>query len=144
MIYELAVSGTVLAIWKGEKNTQARGYIMKAPKKPATIYRWVEDPTQACLGRTGNRVARVVEQEPVPGKIFVPAAGVAERARKAAGRFILYEKRGSLGVITAKVHNIGDVYDEIDALLDEIELDGDIQTIAIHTLNGLFALLPIR
>jgi hypothetical protein len=82
--------------------------------------------------------------EPIPGRISVPAGGVAERVRKAAGRFVRYEKRGNLGIITAKVQNVGEVYDEIDALLDEIERDKDIQAVAIYTLNGLFASLPIR
>ncbi len=117
---------------------------MKAPKKPATIFQWVEDPTQACFGQTRARVAEVMVTEPVPGRIVVPAGGVAERVRKAAGRFVLYEKRGNLGIITAKVQNVGDVYDEIDALLDEIEKDEDIRAVAIYTLNGLFASLPIR
>ena len=52
--------------------------------------------------------------------------------------------RADLGVITAKVQNVGEVYDEIDALLDEIERDEDIRAVAIYTLNGLFASLPIR
>ncbi|OPY11290.1 MAG: hypothetical protein A4E69_02939 [Syntrophus sp. PtaB.Bin138] len=113
---------------------------MKAPKKPAAIYEWMKDPTQTCPGQARDRVARVMEPEPIPGRISFPAAG----ARKDTGRFIVYEKRGSLGVITARVQNIGEVYDEIDALLDEIERDEDIRTISIFTLNGLFASLPIR
>ena len=117
---------------------------MKAPNKTATIFQFVNDPTQACAGQTRGRVAEVMVSEPVPGRIFVPAGGVAERVRKAAGRFVLYEKRGTLGVITAKVQNVGEVYDEIDALLDEIEKDEDIRAVAIYTLNGLFASLPIR
>ncbi len=113
---------------------------MKAPKKPATIFQWVKDPTQACPGQARDRVARAMEPEPIPGRISVPSGG----ARKETSRFIVYEKRGSIGVITAKVQNVGEVYDEIDALLDEIELDEDIRTISIFTLNGLFASLPIR
>lgn len=113
---------------------------MKAPKKPATIFQWMKDPTQTCPGQARDRVARAMEPEPIPGRISIPAGG----ARKETGRFIVYEKRGSIGVITAKVQNIGEVYDEIDALLDEIELDEDIRTISIFTLNGLFASLPIR
>jgi hypothetical protein len=113
---------------------------MKAPKKPATIYRWVQDPTEACQGQARGRAARAAEAEPIPGRISLPAAG----ARRETGRLIVYEKRGSLGVITAKVQNVGDVYDEIDALLDEIERDEDVRTISIYTLNGLFASLPIR
>jgi hypothetical protein len=113
---------------------------MKAPKKPATIYRWVEDPTQGCQGQTRGRAAKAAEAEPLPGRISFPAAG----ARKETGRLIIYEKRGSLGIITAKVQNVGEVYNEIDALLDEIERDEDIRTISIYTLNGLFASLPIR
>ena len=117
---------------------------MKAPNKPATIFQFVKDPTQACAGQARGRVAEVMVSEPIPGSIFVPAGGVAERVRKAAGRFVLYEKRGHLGVITAKVQNVGEVYDEIDALLDEIEKDEDVRAVAIYTLNGLFASLPIR
>lgn len=117
---------------------------MKAPNKTATIFQFVNDPTQACAGQARGRVAEVMVTEPVPGRIFVPAGGVSERVRKAAGRFVLYEKRGTLGIITAKVQNVGEVYDEIDALLDEIEKDEDIRAVAIYTLNGLFASLPIR
>ena len=113
---------------------------MKASKKPATIYEWMKDLTQTCPGQARDRVARVMEPEPIPGRISFPAAGT----RRETGPFIVYEKRGSLGIITAKVHNIGEVYDEIDALLDEIERDEDIRTISILTLNGLFASLPIR
>ncbi|MGE5799843.1 MAG: hypothetical protein ACM337_05905 [Syntrophaceae bacterium] len=117
---------------------------MKAPNKPATIFQFVNDPTQACLGQARARVAEVMVSEPIPGRIVVPAGGIAQRVRKAAGRFVLYEKRGNIGVITAKVQNIGEVYDEVDALLDEIEKDRDIRAVAIYTLNGLFALLPLR
>ena len=56
----------------------------------------------------------------------------------------MYEKQGPVGVITARVQNIGEVYDEIDALLDRIEKDKEIRAVAIYTLNGLFASLPIR
>jgi hypothetical protein len=142
--YKFSVPGTVYALEKGDQNKSRGGDIMKAPHKPATIFQWVDDPTQALFGQTRARVAEVMVSEPIPGKISVPAGGVAERVRKAAGRFVLYEKRGNLGVITAKVQNVGDVYDEIDALLDKIELDEDIQRIAIYTLDGLFASLPIR
>ena len=117
---------------------------MKAPNKPAMIFQFVNDPTQVCLGQARGRVAEVMVSEPIPGRIFVPAGGVAERVRKAAGRIVLYEKRSNIGVITAKVHNVGEVYDEIDALLDEIEKDEDVRAVAIYTLNGLFALLPLR
>jgi hypothetical protein len=117
---------------------------MKAPNKPAIILQFVNDPTKACLGQTRARVAEVMAVEPIPGRIFVPAGGVTERVRKAAGRFVRYEKRGNLGIITAKVQNVGEVYDEIDALLDEVERDKEIRAVAIYTLNGLFASLPIR
>ncbi len=117
---------------------------MKAPNKTATVLQWVDDPTQTCLGQARARVAEVMVSEPIPGRISVPAGGVVERVRKAAGRFVRYEKRGNLGIITAKVQNVGEVYDEIDALLDEIERDKDIRAVAIYTLNGLFASLPLR
>ncbi len=114
---------------------------MNAPNKPATVYQWIDDPTQSCKGQTR---ARVADAAAIPGRISLPSGRIAERVRKADSRLILYEKRGSLGIITAKVQNVGDVYDEIDILLDEIELDEEIRTIAIYTLNGLFASLPIR
>ncbi len=119
---------------------------MKAPKMTATIFQWVEDPTRAFSGQARGRVAEVMvtETEPIPGRNTAPAGGVAQRVRKASNRLVLYEKRGNLGVITAKVHNVGEVYDEIDILLDAIEKDEDIRTVAIYTLNGLFASLPIR
>ena len=117
---------------------------MKAPNKPATIFQFANDPTQACLGQARGRVAEVMVSEPIPGRIVVPAGGIAQRVRKAAGRFVLYEKRSNIGVITAKVQNVGEVYGEVDALLDEIEKDDDIRAVAIYTLNGLFALLPLR
>jgi len=117
---------------------------MKAPKKTATIFQWVEDPTRAFSGQARGRVAEVMVAEPIPGRITAPAGGVAQQVRKASNRLVLYEKRGNLGVITAKVHNVGEVYDEIDVLLDAIEKDEDIRAVAIYTLNGLFASLPIR
>ena len=117
---------------------------MKAPHKPVAIFQGIDDPTQAFFGQARARVAEIMVPEPIPERISVPAGGVEERVRKAAGRFVLYEKRGSLGIITAKVQNVGEVYDEIDALLDAIEKDEDIRAVAIYTLNGLFASLPIR
>ena len=117
---------------------------MKAPNNPATIFQWVTDPTETCLGQTRARVAEVMVTDPIPGRVFVPAGGYAARARKVAERIVLYEKQGPVGVITARVQNVGEVYDEIDALLDEIEKDEDIRAVAIYTLNGLFASLPIR
>jgi hypothetical protein len=108
------------------------------------IFQFVNDPTQDFQGKARGRVAEVMVSEPIPGRIFVPAGGVAARVRKVAGRFVRYEKRGNLGIITAKVQNVGVVYDEIDALLDEIEKDEEIRAVAIYTLNGLFASLPIR
>jgi hypothetical protein len=134
----------VLALKEGDQNKSRGGDIMRAPKETATIFQWIEDPTQVWLGQTKGRVAEVMVTEPLPGRIIVPAGGVAARVRKAAGRFVCYEKRGNLGIITAKVQNVGEVYDEIDALLDEIEKDEDIRAVAIYTLNGLFASLPIR
>lgn len=117
---------------------------MKAPNKPATLFQFVNDPTQVCQGQERGRMAEVMVSEPIRGRALAPAGGVTERVRKAAGRFVRYEKRGHLGIITAKVQNVGEVYDEIDALLDEIERDKDIRAVAIYTLNGLFASLPIR
>jgi len=117
---------------------------MKTPKQPATVYQWVTDPTEACPGQTRARVAEVMVTDPFPGRVFVPAGGNAARVRNTARRIVLYEKNGHVGVITAKVQNVGEVYDEIDALLDEIERDEDVRTVAIFTLSGLFASLPIR
>jgi hypothetical protein len=118
--------------------------MMRAPDKAPTVIPWVTNPTETCIGRTRARVAEVMVSEPIPGRIVVPAKGQAAQVRTAAGRFVLYEKRGNIGVITAKVQNVGEVYDEIDALLDEIERDEGIRAVAIYTLNGLFALLPLR
>lgn len=117
---------------------------MKAPNKTATIYQWVAEPTETCLGQTRARVAEVMVPDAIPGRVFVPAGGYAAQVRKVVGRFVLCEKKGEVAVITAKVNNVGEVYDEIDALLDEIEKDKNIRTVAIFTLNGLFASLPIR
>jgi hypothetical protein len=117
---------------------------MKAPNKTATICQWVTDPTDTCIGQTRARVAEVMVTEPIPGRIFVPAGGVATRVRKVPERIVNYEKRGPVGIITARVQNIGEAYDEIDALLDRIEQDKEVQVVAIYTLNGLFASLPIR
>jgi hypothetical protein len=113
---------------------------MKASKKPAAIHQWVKDPTQACQGQARERAARAAEAEAIPVRIPFPAAG----ARKETGRHLVYEMGGSRGVITAKVQNVGEVCDEIDALLDEIERDEEVRMISIYTLNGLFASLPIR
>lgn len=117
---------------------------MKAPIKTATIYQWVADPTQACLGKTRNRVAEVMIADTIPGRVFVPAGGAAARVRRIPERLVTYEKRGAVGIITARAENVGDLYDEIEALLDRIEGDEEIQVVAIYGLNGLFASLPIR
>jgi len=142
--YKIALPGTALALEKIEQKTERGGDIMKAPNKTATICQWVADPTETCIGQTRARVAEVMVTEPIPGRIFVPAGGVATRVRKVPERIVKYEKRGPVGVITARVQNIGEAYDEIDALLDRIEQDKEVQVVAIYTLNGLFASLPIR
>ena len=117
---------------------------MKAPNRTATIYQWVADPTQTCLGKTRARVAEVMTADAIPGRVFVPAGGNAARVRRLPERLVRYEKRGPVGIITARVENVGEVYGEIDALLDRIERDDEIRVVAIYTLNGLFASLPIR
>ncbi len=117
---------------------------MRTPNKATTVFLRIANPMETCIERTRARVAEIILPDPVPGKVHVPAGGNAAQARKAVGRFVLYEKKGSVGVITAKVNNVGEVYDEIDALLDEIEKDRDIRNVAIFTQNGLFASLPIR
>ena len=117
---------------------------MKAPKRTATVYQWVADPTQACLGRTRDRVAEVMAAEPIPGRVYIPAGAAATRGRRLPEPLVKYEKRGFLGVITARVENVGEVFDEIDALLDRIERDREVRFVVIYTLNGLFASLPIR
>jgi hypothetical protein len=117
---------------------------MKAPKKTTSLFRWAVDLTAACIGQTRARVAEVMISDAIPGRGYVPSAGNVARARKEVSRLVLYEKRGDVGFITAKVNNVGEVYDEIDALLDEIERDKNIRTVAIFTLDGLFAALPIR
>ena len=117
---------------------------MRAPNKATTVFQWVIDPMETCIGRTRARVAEVMVPDLVPGRVHVPVGGHAAQARMAVDRFVLYEKKGSVGVITAKVNNVGEVYDEIDSLLDEIEKDEGVRTVAIFTLNGLFASLPIR
>jgi hypothetical protein len=117
---------------------------MKAPKKTTSIFQWAADPIATYIGQTRARVAEMMVSDPIPGRVYVPAAGHAARAWKEVSQLILYEKKGDVGVITTKVNNVGEVYDEIDALLDEIEKDESVRSIAIFTLNGLFASLPIR
>lgn len=117
---------------------------MEAQKKTAAIYQWIADPTQAGLGKTRARVAEVMTADAIPGRVFVPAGGAAARVRRVPERLVTYEKRGAVGIITARVENVGDLYDEIDALLDRIERDEEIHVVAIYGLNGLFASLPIR
>ncbi|OPY08498.1 MAG: hypothetical protein A4E67_00965 [Syntrophaceae bacterium PtaB.Bin038] len=117
---------------------------MKAPNRTATICQWAADPTQTCLGSTRGRVAEVVTADVTPARVFVPSGGVAARVRSIPERLIRYEKRGSVGVVTARVANIGEIYEELDALLDRIAADEEIQIVAVYTRNGLFASLPIR
>jgi hypothetical protein len=69
---------------------------------------------------------------------------VAPSTRTKISECLYCEKSGSMATITANVRNVGEVYDEIDSLLDELEGDEDIRAVAIYTLNGLFASLPIR
>jgi hypothetical protein len=129
---------------KATRQDDRGGDIMQAPNKTATIYQWVADPIQACLGKTRARVAEVLTVDAIPGRVFVPAGGKTARLRRLPVRLVKYEKRGPVGIITARVENIGEVYGEIDALLDRIERDEDVRVVAIYTLNGLFASLPIR
>jgi hypothetical protein len=117
---------------------------MTGTNRNATVVPWVADPTLACLGRTRARVAEVITTDPVPGRVFPPIAGPAARVQRIAGRLVRYEKRGSVGIITARVRNLGEVFDEIDSLLDRIEQDGSVRVVAIYTLNGLFATMPIH
>jgi hypothetical protein len=136
--------GMMLALQEFEQKSERGGDTMRASDKAPTIIPWVTDPTETFIGRTRARVAEVMVSGPIPGRLHVNARGHAAQARGIVDGFVLYEKKGDVGVITAKVNNVGVVYDEIDALLDEIERDTDIRTVAIFTLNGLFASLPIR
>jgi hypothetical protein len=77
-------------------------------------------------------------------RVFPPVAGPAARVRRIAGRLVRYEKRGPVGIITARVQNLGEVFDEVDSLLDRIERDEGVRVVAIYTLNGLFATMPIH
>ncbi len=117
---------------------------MQAPNKTAAIYQLVADPIQACFGKTRARVAEVLTVDAIPGRVFVPAGGKTARVRRLPERLVKYEKRGPVGIITARVENVGEVYDEIDTLLDRIEQDEEVRVVAIYTLKGLFASLPIR
>jgi hypothetical protein len=137
-------SGTVLALQAGEHKSERGGDMMRAPHKAATIFQRVTDPTETSIGRTRERVAEAMVPEAIPGRVYVPAGSYAARVRKGADPIVHYEKQGPVGVITAMVQNVGEVYDEIDALLDKIEQDEDVRVVAIYTLNGLFASLPIR
>jgi len=136
--------GTAIALQEFEQIDGQGGDIMRAPSKTATIYPWVTDPTGAFLGRTRGRVAEVMAADPIPGRVYLPAQGATTRVRRLPEPMVKYEKRGSLGIITARVENVGEVYDEIDALLDRIEGDREVRHVAIFTLNGLFASLPLR
>jgi hypothetical protein len=69
---------------------------------------------------------------------------LAPSTRTKVSECVYCEKRGNVATITLNVWNVGEVYNEVDALLDEIERDEDIRAVAIYTLNGLFASLPIR
>ncbi len=118
--------------------------MMTAPDRTAAVVRRVADPTQACLGRMRARVAEVITTEPIPGRVYSPAGRTPARVRRIDERLVRYEKRGPVGIITARVQNLGEVYDEFDSLLDRIEQDKEVGVVAIYTLNGLFATLPIR
>ena len=61
---------------------------MKAPNRSATIYQWVADPTQPCLGKTRARVAEVMTADAIPGRVFVPAGGAAARVRRIPERLM--------------------------------------------------------
>jgi len=137
-------SGTAIALLEFEQIDDQGGDIMRAPSRTATIYPWIADPTEACLGRTRDRVAEVITADSIPGRVYPPTGGSATRVRRLPEPMVKFEKRGSLGVITARVENVGEVYDEIAALLDRIEGDKEVRYVAIYTLNGLFASLPIR
>ena len=102
------------------------------------------DPIPACSGRTRARVAEVMTDDPIPVRQAGPAVGNAARVRRLTRRTIKYTKRGAVGIITAQVDNIGDVFDELDAQLERIERDEEVRVVAIYTLSGLFATLSVR
>ncbi len=116
---------------------------MIAPNNITTMYRWAAGPMEVCFGRTRARVAEVMTADPTPGRTLVPTGGTAE-VRRIPERMVTCEKRGPVCIITARVENVGEAYDEIDNLLDRIEQDKEVRVVAIYTLNGLFASLPIR
>ena len=116
---------------------------MIGPSNATTMYRWAADPSELCSSRTMARVAEVMTADPTPDRIPVPAGGKAE-VRRLPERIVKCEKRGSVFIIHAQVENVGEVYDEIDSLLDRLEQDEEVHVVAIYTLNGLFASLPIR
>ncbi len=93
---------------------------MKALHMAARSHQWVAEPAEACLGRFRARVAEVMPTDLFPGRVFVPAGGVPASVRTIDKRIVRYEKKGTVGIIAAGVQNVGEVYDEIDALLDRI------------------------
>ena len=86
----------------------------------------------------------MITTDPIPCKVYSPAGVTAARVRRIAERLVRYEKRGPVGIITARVRNLGEVFDEVDSLLDRIEQDESVRVVAIYTLNGLFATMPIH
>jgi hypothetical protein len=119
---------------------------MQASYKMNTVIQPVKDPADMCQGQTRSRVAEVLSADMNP-LWDTMRNGLHQSGVKVSGsecRLVLYEKREHVGIITARVLNVGEVYDEIDSLLDEIERDEDVQRVAIFTPNGLFALFPIR
>lgn len=111
-----------------------------------THYKMTNDPIDLCQGQTRSRVAEVLptDMDPVWDTMKKGLHPAGAKVSRSESRPVLYEKHGQVGIITARVLNVGQVYDEIDTLLDEIERDEDVQRVAIFTLNGLFAVFPIR
>jgi len=117
---------------------------MKGLNNFTRTYQRFADPIPACPGRTRARVAEVMTDDTITGRQAGPAVGNAARVRRLPGRTIKYTKRGAVGIITAQVDNIGDVFDELDAQLERIERDEEVRVVAIYTLSGLFATLSVR
>ena len=117
---------------------------MKGLNNFTRTYQRFADPIPACPGITRARVAEVMTDDTITGRGSGPAGGNTARVRRPTGRPIKYTKRGPVGIITARVDNIGDVFGEIDAQLERIERDEEVRFVAIYTLSGLFATLSIR
>ncbi len=106
-----------------------------------TYFSRFKDPTDT-TGTMRRRVAEVFTSEPENRRR--PHRAGAARIIRISEPLVTSETVDRTAIITARVGNVGEAYAEIEAHLNEAERDPDVERVAIFTLSGIFAILPLR